>query len=345
MSKFIHFNSIYRVNIANLNSAEGGGNQITLKKIGTFSGEEFVYVSGQAFRRYLRESIYWLTDGEFNICGIDTNGSPVIKNTEGKPIIENKKITDASLKGKGYSGVMEYVIQHEPELDLFGFLLPLSEKEIGHLRKSSPFQTTALLSAFPYNYNTDMMTRSKTQQEGDIVKVELDTMNYLQGAQIINLELIGAYWDESNEKIVKVVNCDEKKRINWLLCALQNTMGGAKKARLLNDFSPKFIIASIQNTGVPYFSHSVKITPPTGKANSISDVKGIIDIEAFKDSLKEAKDFVDKVYVGMVESAFLNGEEIKQELKKLAGEVEVGESINDVFDKVKNDLKIRSEIL
>jgi len=167
MAKFIHTNSVMRVNLANLNSSEGGGNQITLKKITAFNGEEFVYVSGQAFRRYLRETIYWLTDGTFEICGIDRNGSPIIKRKTDKGeevLIKDKKIQAPSLKS--YPNVMEYIVRNVPELDIFGFLLSVSERELGALRKASPFQTTALISTFPYHYNTDMLTRSKAEEIG-----------------------------------------------------------------------------------------------------------------------------------------------------------------------------------
>ena len=105
MGHFIHFNSVLRVNLANLNSSEGAGNQITLKKITTFNGAEFVYVSGQAYRRYIRESIYWMSNGEFNICGIDKDGSPIIKvkksDGEEVEVVKSKKIQQDKLKELG----------------------------------------------------------------------------------------------------------------------------------------------------------------------------------------------------------------------------------------------------
>ena len=339
MSKFIHIDSVMRVSLANLNSSEGGSNQITLKKITAFNGEEFVYVSGQAYRRYLRDTIYWLTDKAFEICGIDKGGSPIIKKGE-KSLIEGKKIEDSDLKKKGYKGVLEYIIQNVPELDVFGFLLPLQEKEIGTLRKASPFQTTAFISSFPYRYNTDMLTRSKAEEMGgDIVKIEIDTFNYLQGAQIINTEMVGSYWDEHNEKAVSVIEDNERnKRINWLLSALQNTMGGSKKARLLNDFSPVLVVATIQKTGVPYFSHKFDILPPDKepKAQSFADVKGKLNLKAFWETYNSAKVHLDKVYFGLTPSALLNGEEIKETIAN-EKEIEICENPREVYDKLKEE--------
>ncbi len=348
MAKFVHINSVMRVNLANLNSSEGGGNQITLKKITAFNGEEFVYVSGQAYRRYLRETIYWLTDGKFEICGIDKNGSPIIrhKTDEGEKILVKDKKIEESLKKQGYNGIMKYIIQNVPELDIFGFLLSVSEKGLGALRKTSPFQTSALISSFPYSYNTDMLTRSKAEEMGgDIVKVEIDTFNYLQGTQIINTEMIGSYWDEHNEKAVSVVdNKERNKRINWLLSALQNTMGGSKKARLLNDFSPVLTVATLQKTGVPYFSHKFEIYPPDKnvKAKSFKDVKGILDLKFFLETYESAKPYLDKVYFGLEPNAFLNGEEIKELINSIDG-IEICKNPREVFDKLKQDFPETSD--
>ena len=340
MAKFIHINSVMRVNLANLNSSEGGGNQITLKKITAFNGEEFIYVSGQAYRRYLRETIYWLTDGEFEICGIDKNGSPIIKDKNtNKSMIENKKINDANLKNQGYTGVMQYIIQNYPELDIFGFLLPVSEKQIGTLRKTSPFQTTALISSFPYRYNTDMLTRSKaTEMGGDIVKVEVDAFNYLQGAQIIHTDMIGAYWNEHEEKAVKVLDDNERnKRLFWLFSALQNTMGGAKKARLLTDFSPVITVATIQKTGVPYFSHKFDILPPEEKAKSFVDVKARLNLTTFIETYESIKDYLDETYLGINLNAFSNKEEIKETLEKEFKDkkITICHSPQEVFERIK----------
>jgi len=348
MAKFIHINSVMRVNLANLNSSEGGGNQITLKKITAFNGEEFVYVSGQAYRRYLRETIYWLTDGEFEICGIDSKGSPIIKKGNDS-LIEGQKIKDKELKNLGYQGIMEYIIENVPELDMFGFLLPLQEKGLGALRKTSPFQTTALISSFPYRYNTDMLTRSKaTEMGGDIVKVEVDAFNYLQGAQIIHTEMIGAYWDEREEKAIKVLKDNEKnKRLFGLLSALQNVMGGAKKARLLTDFSPVITVATIQKTGVPYFSHKFDILPPSKeeKATSFVDVKGKLHLTTFMETYESIKDYLDETYLGINLNVFSNKEEIKETLEKEFKDknITICHSPQEVFEKIKQKFSINKD--
>jgi len=352
MGNFIHFNSLLRVNLANFNSSEGAGNQITLKKITTFNGAEFVYVSGQAYRRYIRESIYWMSNGNFNLCGIDKDGSPIIKvkkNDEEIEVVKGKKIQQDQLEKLGfgkfedYNSFMNFLIQQEPELDIFGFLLPISEKKIGHTRKTSPFQVTPWISSFPYNYNSDMMTRSKAEEQaGDIVKVEFDAFNYMQGAQIINVDLIGGYWDEHNEALVNVLepnSKEKKKRVNWLIEAIQNPAGGSKKARLLNDFSPVITIGSKQDTGVVYFNNTFEVLPPTGEISSMSDIKGQLKLEKFFHDFKNAQQHINKLYVGINPYEFINSEKILEELVRFSRNyseiVEICENPSEVFENLK----------
>jgi len=357
MGNFVHFNSVLRVNLTNFNSSEGAGNQITLKKITTFNGAEFVYVSGQAYRRYIRESIYWMSDGKFNLCGIDKDGSPIIKiklpSGEEVEVVKSKKIQQEELKKLGlekfenYESFMHFLIQQEPELDIFGFLLPISEKKIGHTRKASPFQVTPWISAFPYNYNSDMMTRSKAEEQaGDIVKVEFDAFNYMQGAQIINVDLIGGYWNEHKEMLIKVltnsngsVSNEKKKRLNWLITALQNPAGGSKKARLLNDFSPILTVGSNQQTGVVYFNHSFEILPPDGEVKSLADIRGYLKLDKFFHDFNSAKNYIRKLYIGINPYEFANGEDTVEELVRFAknnsDKVEMCETPSEVFEKLK----------
>lgn len=327
MSKFIHLNSLIRVNMANLNSSEGGGNQITLKKVETFKGEEFVYVSGQAFRRYLRETLYWLTNKEFKITPIDKDGNPIIEK-DGKPISEIKP--DEAFK---------FIIKNYEELDMFGFLIPLKNK--GHIRKFSPLQVTPLISVFPYNSNSDMMTRSKSNtQGGDIVKVEIDVFNYMQGSQVINCEMVGAYWDENKEDAVNVLKEDEKKeRIKLLIDGLKNLMGGAKKARLLNSFIPSVIVGTLQNIGVPYFMNIFDVETPENKIESIKDVRGILNIDRFIHTLNMVKENLEKVYIGINAEDFANGGEVLSYLKGLEDEkVRISNSVLNVFEELKKNV-------
>jgi len=55
---FLNIAYITKVNVASLNGGEGsGGNVTVMKKISNANGDEFAYVSGQALRRYLKETL------------------------------------------------------------------------------------------------------------------------------------------------------------------------------------------------------------------------------------------------------------------------------------------------
>jgi len=55
---FLNIAYITKVNVASLNGGEGtGGNVTVMKKIANTKGDEFAYVSGQALRRYMKETL------------------------------------------------------------------------------------------------------------------------------------------------------------------------------------------------------------------------------------------------------------------------------------------------
>ena len=85
---FLNIAYITKVNIASLNGAEGSGGNITsIKKISSYSGEEYVYISGQALRHYLKETLMQL--GE-KITEINEKGEPTFK-VNGKYVNLDKK--------------------------------------------------------------------------------------------------------------------------------------------------------------------------------------------------------------------------------------------------------------
>ena len=54
---FLNLGYILRVNINNLNSSENPGNLVLLKKVQDVNGNYFAYISGQAFRYYLKQTL------------------------------------------------------------------------------------------------------------------------------------------------------------------------------------------------------------------------------------------------------------------------------------------------
>jgi len=282
---FLNIAYITKVNIASLNGAEGSGGNITpIKKISSYTGEEYVYVSGQALRHYLKETLMQL--GE-KITEINEKGEPTFK-VNGKYVkLDNKKEFDK---------YKEIAFKEFVDLDLFGYMFPNS------YRRWSPVKVAPLLSLLPYKGEVDYLTRKQKKEEkgGNIVQVEIDTLNAMRGSIVINLDHIGAIIDEYTYEKEEILNEEEKKnRINKLLEAIRNFTGGARQARNLEDIAPKFIVISKQKTGNPFFLNALKV-----------DKNMNLDIDILKETIEEA-DFED-IKIGLRSGIFNNENEIKE---------------------------------
>jgi len=283
---FLNFGYICKVNIDNLNSSENAGNIIMLKKIQDAKGDYYAYVSGQALRYYLKETMSELglaitkigKDGEYDLGEIKTEGK------------------------KRY----EDIIENKPDLDLFGFMEAGKGSKKMALRRWSPVKVSPLISIYPWKDSVDMLTRKKEGQEGgDLVKVEINTLNFMKGSMVISVNEIGGYVDELNYDTKSVVEEKEKiRRMELLLDALKNLDGGAKKARLLDDITPKFLIIAKQKAGTPIFLNSLNV-----------DENGELDLDLIQESLGEYTDIIEDYVVGVRSKIFSNEQKIKDKWK------------------------------
>lgn len=283
---FLNIAYITKVNIASLNGGEGtGGNVTAMKKITNAQGDEFAYVSGQALRRYLKETLMQL--GE-SISSVDEDGNPTIKENGNFPTL------NAKIDGKQRKKIFESVC----DLDLFGYMLPKGG------RRWSPVKVSPLVSLLPYKGEYDYLTRKQkvedeTKKSGNIVQVEIDTLNFMRGNMMINLDHIGNEINEYTYEIAQILTPEQKvQRINILLDAIKNFNGGAKQARNLEDISPKFVIIAEQKTGNPFLLNVL----------SVDDV-GNINIENIKEAL--ADNTTERYTIGIAKGIFNNEADIR----------------------------------
>jgi CRISPR-associated protein Cst2 len=303
---FLNIAYITRVNLASLNGSEGSGGNITeMKKVSDYQGNEYAYVSGQALRRYLKETLMQL--GE-KITEVDEKGEPTFK-VGGKTVDLDKKFKD--YKEKAYK---DYI-----DLDLFGFMFPNGG------RRWSPVKVAPLLSLLPYKGEYDYLTRKQkpknaNEKSGNIVQVEIDTLNFMRGNIIINLNHIGNEVDEYTYEINPILSDEEKNhRLNVLLEAIKNFNGGAKQARNLEDIAPKFIVIAKQKTGNPFLLNVLKV-----------DKYGNIDIESLKEAIDDNK--VEDLTIGIIKGIFANEDKIREEFKNVL-------TVNQAIEKYKDLLK------
>ena len=303
---FLNIAYITKVNVASLNGGEGsGGNVTVMKKISNANGDEFAYVSGQALRRYMKETLMQL--GE-KISSVDEDGNPTVEENGKYPSL-NAKIDDKQ---------REKIFKSVCDLDLFGFMLPKGG------RRWSPIKVSPMVSIFPYKGEYDYLTRKqKTEDEskksGNIVQVEIDTLNFMRGNIMVNLSHIGNEINEYTYEVKPILSDEEKKqRLNVFLDAIKSFNGGAKQARNLEDIAPKFVIVAKQKTGNPFLLNALSV-----------DANGNIDIETIQEALKDNKP--ESYTIGITKGIFTNEAEIRSSFDNVM-------SVAQAFEEYKNNL-------
>ena len=301
--KHMYIGFLNKVNVASLNGAEGNGDNVTvIKKISDSKGNEYAYVSGQALRRYIKETLMQL--GE-KITEVNEKGEPTFKDEKGKQVDLNKKLKD--YKEKAFK---EFV-----DLDLFGYMFPNGS------RRWSPVKVSPLISVLPYKGEMDYLTRKQKstndKKAGNIVQIEIDTLNFMRGNIVINIEHIGNEVDEYTYEITPILSDNEKKqRIDKLLDSIKYLNGGAKQARNLENIAPQFVIITKQKTGLPFLLNALTV-----------DEEGNIDIETIKEALNNYE--YDEVVIGINKGIFKNEEYVIKEFENVT-------SVSDAIDKAKS---------
>lgn len=303
---FLNIAYITKVNLASLNGSEGTGGNITeMKKISSASGEEFAYVSGQALRRYFKETLQQLGQ---RITEVSEKGEPTFRDENGKYIDLDKKFKD----------VKEIAYKKFIDLDLFGYMFPNGG------RRWSLVKVTPLISILPYKGEYDYLTRkqkpkNENEKSGNIVQVEIDTLNFMRGNIIVNTSHIGNEIDEYTYDINEILDNEERNsRLNIFLDAIKSFNGGAKQSRNLEDISPKFIVIAKQKTGNPFLLNSLDV-----------DINGNINIENIKEAIDDND--VDSITIGISKGIFTNEEEIKKEFKNVLSVAKALEEYKDIL--------------
>lgn len=304
---FLNIAYITKVNVASLNGGEGtGGNVTVMKKISNAKGDEFAYVSGQALRRYMKETLSQL--GE-RITEVSEKGEPTFRDEKGNYIDLDKKLKEHK----------ETAFKKFIDLDLFGYMFPNGG------RRWSPIKMTPLVSILPYKGEYDYLTRKQkpkkeNEKSGNIVQVEIDTLNFMRGNIMVNTAHIGNEVDEYTYDVTEILNKEERvARLNTLLDGIKNFNGGAKQARNLEDISPKFIVIAKQKTGNPFLLNSLDV-----------DSEGNINIENIKEAIEDNQ--VESLTIGISKGIFANEEAIKSTFENVT-------TVNQALEQYKDMLK------
>jgi CRISPR-associated protein Cst2 len=296
------------LNNAGKNTSSNFDNAVATKRIRK-NGRTYVYVSGQAWRSWWRDSLQ--------------------KNLNWKlsPVTRDAKIafTDANPLEYADDDVFGYMkAAKEVVLDKDG--KPVKDKkgkektENITVTRISPLKNSAIISVA--SVNPEENWSSMARQEGDSVpygKHEYSAV--MKGMFSLDLAQVGTFSDynktgyvnlstklkkealengaiEQEDKFVpnhKLIRINKETRIQRSLDtikALKNISGGAMQTNNMGDVTPKFIVLATTKTGNHPFSH---IATNTGAY----DEYATLDVDALAEVIKDYKDdFEGKIFIG-----------------------------------------------
>lgn len=326
-------------------------NGVATKKIKK-NGQTYVYVSGQAWRFWWRETLQKVFNWELS------------------PVTRDKKIAFTAANPFKYS-----------DDDIFGYMKAAKAEVVGEdgevvkdkkgdaklenvtVTRISPLKNSALISVT--STQTSENWSSMSRQDGDAVpytKEEYSTI--MKGMFAIDLEQVGTFADynktgfknltealkkeaEKNGEIIEIEDPFVKdanghpykllripsetriKRILDTIKALKFISGGAMQTNNMGDVTPKFIILSTMKTGNHPFSH---IAVSSGAYNQ----NFVLNVDGLKEVLEDYKnEFIGSVFIG-ARSGFLEVEDIVKIKEKTGLEVF---AINEAIDKYCSELE------
>jgi CRISPR-associated protein Cst2 len=325
------------------------------------NGRTFVYVSGQAWRYWWRESLQKNLNWEM---------SPIIK-------LENKNQAFTSCNPIKYA-----------DDDVFGYMKAAKDDVVddaGNIVKDkkgkdkktdvtvtrvSPLKNSAIISVS----STRPVENFSSMSRHDGVPVPYGKQEYsaiMKGMFSLDLAMVGTfsnynktgfvnlsdnlkkdalekgaveiddnYMKDDKGKALKLIRLDREirlKRAKDTILALKNISGGAMQTSNMGDVTPKFIILATTKTGNHPFSH---VATNYGDEND----NVLLNIEALKEIIKDYQsDFEGKIYIGKRAGFFDDkNEELKNletEFKDLIELKSVNEAIESYCKQIENQIE------
>ncbi len=280
----------------------------------------YPYVSGQALRYWLRETLEKKFDWKMS------------------PIDREKKIAFTE------ANPIEY-----PDDDVFGYMRALKKKDGGTVTRISPFKNSPLVSVVGQNPTNDFGVMAR--HEGDPVPYEHEFYStILKGIFSIDLSYLGVFCE--NEKTgyrnmyPSLVDLAEEKRLThngnyWILDdetrikraqdiinALPYLSGGAKNTSHLTDVTPKILVLAAIDGGNHIFMNIVR--EENGET--------IFDIDALDEVINEYSEILKTdIFIGL-RTGFLKDTQDKIiDYAKDKSNVHVG-TIKEITDKFSDEI-------
>jgi len=350
---------VVALNNAGKNTSSNNENAIATKSIRK-NGRNYVYVSGQAWRYWWRETLQknagWslspiTRDGKVaftnadpikypddDVFGymraakdteLDENGEPV-KDKRGNVKMTNVTVTRVSpLKNSAIISVTS--VRPEENWSSMarqeGDAVPYEKQEYCAIMKGMFSLDISMVSTFSTYERTGYKNLSAVLREEALKNgaVEVEDPFVLDG-------------EGNHKKLIRLRREIREKRAVDTILALKAISGGAMQTNNMGDVTPKFIILASTNTGNHPFSHIVS-------SKGQYDEEVIFNFEGLVEVLKDYKStFEGKVFIGR-RSGFMDDIALQLEsLKKMTDipEVEVL-TVNEAIDQYCKQLKLHIE--
>ena len=281
----------------------------------------YPYVSGQAFRYWLRETL----EDKFNWNMSPISRESKIAFTEANPI--------------------EY-----PDDDVFGYMRALKKKDGGTVTRISPFKNSPLVSVVGQNPTNDFGVMAR-QENGDPVPYEHEFYSTIfKGIFSIDLGSLGVFseiektgYRNMYPNLVKLAeekglvhkdDCwlldDETriKRATDIISALPYLSGGAKNTSHLTDVTPKILVLAAIDGGNHIFMNIIR------EEND----ETVFDIDALNEVISEYKDILrTDIYIGLRKGFLNETQDCIIEYAKNNDNVHVG-TIKEMIDKFSEEI-------
>lgn len=296
------------LNNAGKNTSSNFDNAVATKRIRK-NGRTYVYVSGQAWRSWWRDSLQ--KNMNWDLSPITREAK--IAFTEANPL----KYADDDVFG--YMKAAKDVVLDEdgnPKKDKKG----KEQTENVTVTRISPLKNSAIISVASVNPAENWS--SMARQEGDSVPYSKQEYSaIMKGMFSLDLAQVGTFSDYNktgyvnlsavlkkdalengaaeledafvpNHKLIRIDKETRIKRATDTIKALKNISGGAMQTNNMGDITPKFIVLATTKTGNHPFSH---IATNSGA----SDEYATLDIDALQEVINDYKDdFEGKIYIG-----------------------------------------------
>lgn len=345
---------VVALNNAGKNTQSNFDNAVATKKIYK-DGKSYVYVSGQAWRYWWRDTLQKNYNWELSPITRESK----IAFTEANPI----KYADDDIFGY-MKAAKEVKIDEEGKIvqDSKG----KEKKEDVTVTRVSPLKNSVLVSVGSVRpvENWSSMAR----QDGDSVpygkqeysaimkgmfsldlenagtfsiynKTGFKNLTEIQKKEALGnglaVEIDDAFMKDASGKSYKLIRLQKtirERRISETILALKNISGGAMQTNNMGDVTPKFIILATMNSGNHPFSH---IANAQGKDNDIVD----LNIDALREILKDYQsNFIGTIFIGRRTGFMDDKAESISQLEHEFSNVKVC-TINDAIDKYTEQVK------